>query len=149
MPTGVYPRKPLRERLFSRLIIEQETGCLLWTGCKSSGYGRISDSSGKTVYVHRLMYQLFAGPIPDDTEIDHLCRNHACAAPAHLEAVTHRQNTLRGTSPAAANAVKDRCINDHEYDVVNTCYLPDGSRFCRACNQENTRRHKARGKAAP
>lgn len=48
------------------------------------------------IYAHRLSYELFVGPIPDGYELDHLCRNRGCVNPAHLEAVTHRVNVLRG-----------------------------------------------------
>ena len=38
---------------------------------------------------------LAVGPIPDGREIDHLCRNHRCVNPDHLEPVTHLENMRR------------------------------------------------------
>lgn len=129
----------LRERLFSRLAIDP-SGCLLWTGSvHASGYGRMSDSSGKTAYVHRLMYELFVGPIPDGLELDHLCRVRRCASPAHLEAVTRQVNQLRGQTISAANAAVARCPQDHAYDEANTGRRPGGQRYCKACNRERAR----------
>jgi excisionase family DNA binding protein len=87
---------PLRERMLSRLIIDP-SGCLLWTGARnSSGYGHIRVGGGRSdAFVHRLMYEMFAEPIPDGLELDHLCRVRHCASPAHLEPVTSGQNKLR------------------------------------------------------
>lgn len=101
--SGGYPH-PVAPRLFSKLVIDQSTGCLLWTGaCNDQGYGHlhVGGRTGRQVYVHRLMYELFVDSVPDGLEIDHLCKVPRCASPAHLEAVTHRENILRGESPIA------------------------------------------------
>jgi hypothetical protein len=135
----------LRERLFSRLIIDQETGCLLWTGGTAKfGYGRVS-VNGYPQHVHQVMYEMFVGPVPDGLELDHLCRVPRCASPAHLEAVTHKVNMLRSQTPAAANATKTHCDRGHEYDLLNTYFAPGtGHRQCRACNQDRERRRSRR-----
>lgn len=137
--------KSVRERLLSRLIIEPETGCLLWTGGRSDGYGRIK-IDGKPRQVHQVMYEMFADPIPDGLVPDHLCRVRHCASLAHLEYVTRRVNALRGESFSAVNAVKTHCDSGHEYDLLNTYWTPDNKRRCRACDRDNTARYKARKK---
>lgn len=92
---GLNPWPDLRERLLSRLIIQAD-GCVIWTGQKfPTGYGSINAANGRTAYVHRLVYEMFVGPIPAGYQIDHLCRVRACASPAHLEAVTQRENLRR------------------------------------------------------
>ena len=130
-----YPGKPLRERVLSRLIIDP-SGCLLWTGYTTKeGYGQVSarqDGTQSFYYVHRLMYEWFVGPIPDGLQIDHLCRIRHCGCPAHMEAVTSRENTLRGESPSARAARRTHCPQGHEYDAMNTYYFR-GARQCRAC----------------
>lgn len=104
--------------------------CWLWTGLLAdNGYGRF----GKR-YVHQVAYERWVGPIPDGMELDHLCRVRHCANPAHLEAVTHRENDLRSPhTPAAVNARKTHCIRGHAFDEANTRVTPDGRRQCRAC----------------
>lgn len=136
--------RSLRERVLSRLIADEETGCLLWPGATNGrGYGRVNAGGGNWRYVHRLMFEWFTGPIPDGMELDHLCRVRNCAAPAHLEAVTHRVNTLRGTAPAARHAQVTHCPYGHEYDEANT-YLARSrcggvARVCRACGRRRKR----------
>ncbi len=131
----------LRDRLFSRLMIDP-SGCVLWTGAvNSGGYGTIW-SDGRNRLVHRVMYEMFAGPIPDGLQLDHLCRVRHCAAPAHLEPVTVRVNLFRGQTPAAANAAKAQCPRGHAYDLLNTYRNPQGRRECRACNRESSRRYR-------
>ena len=123
--------RPLRERVLSRLIIEPETGCLLWTGAMTRGYGVVGSTGRGTQYVHRLMYEWFVGPIPTGLQIDHLCRVTRCASPAHLEAVTGAENLRRARRPT--------CIRNHPWDDI---YIrPDnGHRMCRACNRIRDRK---------
>lgn len=132
---------PLEKRLFARLIIDP-SGCVLWTGAVNrGGYGRITvDHVSRSV--HRVMYELLAGPIPDGLDLDHLCRTRNCANVAHLEPVTRRENVLRGTSIQAVNARKDRCDQGHLFNSANT-YWYRGMRLCRPCNRDAVRRYKA------
>lgn len=68
----------------------------LWEGrTNSGGYGQIS--LGFRVFsVHRVVYELIRGEIPDGYVVDHLCRVRHCCNPDHLEAVTPSENTRRG-----------------------------------------------------
>lgn len=95
--------RPLTERLFSRLIIDPDTGCLIWTGGGTAdGYGqiRIGGRKGRKELVHRVMYRMFVDEIPEGMQLDHVetrgCVSRRCASPAHLEAVTSAENTRRG-----------------------------------------------------
>lgn len=90
-----YPDNVLR-RLMFHPPTTRDTGCITWEGgLTNAGYGQIS-VDGKMQLVHRHTYEWVNGPIPDGLEIDHLCRNRACCNSGHLEAVTHRENGLRG-----------------------------------------------------
>lgn len=107
--------------------------CWIWTGyCSKKGYGAMP-VDGRARGTHRLAYELLVGPIPDGLQIDHLCRVPACCNPAHLEAVTSRENTVRGVSH---NGLKTHCKHGHPFDAANTYVTRRGKRWCRACGKE-------------
>lgn len=136
------PHPPPQVRFWSR-IDERDDGCWRWTGsAPNPGYGRFY-VDGRKVYAHRFAYEFLIGPIPDGTEIDHLCRNRRCVNPAHLEAVSHAVNIRRSTSPLAAKARQTHCVNGHPFDDANTYIAPNGVRKCRACGRERRRRYRA------
>lgn len=138
--------KPTLEERFWARVQKTET-CWLWTGSKNgNGYGFISQRPLPRVSAHRFAYELFKGPIPDGLEPDHLCRVRHCVYPAHLEAVDHRTNTLRGETIAAYNAAKTHCINGHPFDSENTYRRQGVWRGCRTCNRvyQKRAREKAR-----
>ncbi len=122
----------------SRVV--KSDGCWLWTGYLTrGGYGRLYIGSYRYEYTHRLAYEEAVGPIPDGLELDHLCRNHACCNPAHLEAVTHRENIRRGAGPdhcrrlSAAKSARPACPRGHLWTEANTYTRPSGRRYCRTC----------------
>ena len=114
--------KPLRERLWLRITVDEHTGCWLWTGAKNkAGYGRVAmptgTQGGRTELVHRVTYTEYVGPIPEGLVLDHTCHDPevcidpcphtACCNPEHLEPVTQRENLHRGAGQQAANAAKN------------------------------------------
>lgn len=124
---------------FARKYKVIPNGCWLWTAyCDSLGYGRIVGGEGqpRSAYAHRVSYELFIGKIPDDMEIDHLCRNRSCVNPVHLEAVPHHTNVLRGKAPTAANAQKTHCKRGHSFTPENTGVVHN-RRYCKTCNREH------------
>ena len=74
------------------------------------------------------------------------CINKHCVKPGHLEAVTHRENTLRGDSYIAKRARQKRCIHGHDFDEKNTYIASDGTRHCRKCRNENIKARYWRAK---
>ena len=116
-----------------------EARCWLWTGhLMGIGYGQFK-LNGKVQYAHRVAYTLANGPIPDGLHIDHLCRNRGCVRPSHLEAVTQRENILRGDSPAAKRAKFTECPQGHAYTPENTITRKTGWRECRTCANKRRR----------
>lgn len=136
----------LLERFMAKVDTSGE--CWLWTGYRNhDGYGRFK-VDGRMVMAHRVAYETFVGSIPDDREIDHLCRVRSCVNPAHLEAVTHAENTRRGQSFVSSNAAKSHCAKGHRFDASNTYQRPAGGRQCRICNREAVVAYQARKKAS-
>jgi hypothetical protein len=128
----------LVDRFEAKYIPEPNSGCWLWIGGTNGrdGYGRIR-KNGKMESAHRISYELYKGQIPDGLDIDHLCRNHPCVNPDHLEAVTHQTNVLRGMGDVALARRTNRCKHGHEFTEDNTI-LHGVSRQCRACNKRRS-----------
>jgi hypothetical protein len=120
--------------------------CVVYTGTLVDGYGSIKDG-GKTVKVHRAMWEWLVGPIPKGMELDHLCRNTACWWPDHLEVVTKRVNGARGYSIMAQNSRKDVCDHGHAFTDENTSF-ENGGRVCRQCRRERARAWRQAMRAA-
>lgn len=113
--------------------------CIVWTAASDTyGYGLFWVSSTKRlIKAHRYSYERFHGPIPDRFDIDHLCRNHACVNPSHLEAVPHRVNVQRGMAGESCRkrgAAQTHCKHGHELSGSNV-YHNKGKRHCRKCRQ--------------
>jgi hypothetical protein len=119
---------------------DKSDGCWQWIAFRDSrGYGRIF-FHGESHYAHRVSYALAFGAIPAGLQIDHLCRNRACINPAHLEAVTARENVLRGEGMGAKNARRTHCKRGHA--------LPSGARrVCQPCRRERKKAWQARNAA--
>lgn len=134
---------PLEKRIWPR--IEKTDGCWNWTGgANSKGYGIVTSLHAPGIAPYRWVYQQLVGPIPKGMHIDHLCRNIRCCNPAHLEAVTPKENNRRSMSPSAMNARKTHCPRGHELANDNLMISRDGGRHCRICRRSDWHRWKAR-----
>jgi hypothetical protein len=133
-----------RERFFKKVDRSEfsPAACWTWIGCRDSrGYSRFG-WKGKTDYAHRFAWEEFCEPIESGLEIDHLCRNHSCVNPLHLEPVPHSVNHRRGNGMFAGGLVmksKTHCPYGHPYHGDNLYVYPDGRRLCITCKRQRER----------
>ncbi len=151
---------PADARFWSKVLIAGPDDCWPWQAAKTKGHGVLRRGATKNYYAHRVAYEDAKGPIPVGTEIDHVCHNRdkscnlrdacphrACCNPAHLEAVSHKENVnrrpggLAGT--AAIHAAKTHCKNGHPFAGANLIQRPT-QRRCRTCKNESERRRTRR-----
>ena len=139
------------ERLLHFLPDRPAGKCWIFTGALNhGGYGVLGlpSDTGRSVQVraHRLAYELWVGPIPDEHTVDHVrkrgCASTACCNPQHLDAVTSAENSLRSKNPRAINARRQQCLNGHDFDeerrVAGKIY-----RSCSTCRRARGRKHDA------
>ena len=125
------------EQFWERVERTEQGGCWTWRGLmRPDGYGLFYIGGYRKARAHRVAYQALVGPIPEGLELDHLCRNKACVNPDHLEPVTHRENVMRGESPAASRATVTHCPAGHGHDLANTRLSKRNQRHCRTCARE-------------
>lgn len=113
------------------------TDCWIWPfGKQTKGYG-VMRTKGVYKLVHRVYYEKVYGVIPKGFDIDHLCRNPSCCNPDHLEAVSHRENCLRGEMTLK---IGDKCKRGHLVIPGNFKYRKEGFKRCLLCMKEDNNR---------
>ncbi len=144
----------VEQRFHSKYEVRWETGCWVWTGGLSNGYGRLYAGS-RSVYAHRYAHELVVGPIPEGLQIDHLCRIRRCVNPAHMEPVTQAENIRRGAGYGNGlwkqgnhhMSRRSHCKAGHLFDAENTHQPdPNGRRYCRACRRAKERADRKAGR---
>lgn len=136
------------KRYLSKITINNSTNCWEWNAGKfNSGYGAFS-LNGFVKYAHRVSYEHYVGNIPENFQIDHLCRVRGCVNPEHLEPVTFEENIKRSS---LSNVSKTHCINGHIFDDKNTYMRSNNKRECKEChrlrenNKYNSKRKNKNG----
>jgi hypothetical protein len=117
-----YPHVLVRIKRRSK---RDRNGCFVWQGnVDSGGYGQIWEAGSNRV-LHKVVWQLFFGPILKGYQLHHTCENKRCWNPDHLKLVTPSQHKLLHNG--------NYCRNGHEYTEENTFIRSDGARQCRIC----------------
>jgi hypothetical protein len=144
------------ERVWERVPMGRPDEC--WPAVdrvvRSEGYAYIG-GVGRSVLLHRVVYELLVAPIPDGMTLDHLCHtsdpscaggpgcsHRRCCNPAHMEIVTRSENIRRGRGPHHANRAKTHCIRGHAFTPENTYVQQGRFRGCRKCRAAGQRRRR-------
>ena len=139
--------KPIltKERLKDFLSkIDFTDDCWIWTGSttvNSGGrpypnYSFRYNKEKKNFIPYRVMHSWFVNPIGSRKMVHHKCQQPLCVNPTHLTAVTQKEHSALHT---CYNAKKTHCLRGHKFSKENT-YRNSGSRFCRSCRQEQSRK---------
>jgi hypothetical protein len=138
-------------------FLAPEGDCWRWTGqIGRNGYGLfhwVIDGKKRGTGAHRASWLAHRGDIPDGLELDHLCRNHWCVNPWHMEPVTHLINVQRGMVAESARSRKGRrkprdlkphtCRKHGREDGYDSLLCSGYNRWvCRICNRERAARRE-------
>jgi hypothetical protein len=135
------------------------TPCREWQGAQKGpgakcrrGYGNIR-RGGRYWSVHRWVWTLANGPIPDGVKILHRCDNPPCFRLDHLFAGTQGDNMADKVEKGRASggrhmADRTHCPQGHEYTEDNTYRFPSrpNERQCRTCVTERNREARRKRK---
>lgn len=126
--------KPDRKDVLGRKITILENGCLEWQNYRREAGCGLTNVNGRSVGAHEAFYELYATPVPEGLELDHLCHDPSCVNPDHLEAVPHWTNLMRSDCPSAINARKTECPQGHALSGSDLCIEHrSNGKDCRRC----------------
>lgn len=127
-----------------------ETPCLEWTGARHvDGYG-IVWRDGRARRLHRWIWVVANGPIPDGMCVLHRCDNPPCFRLDHLYLGTHAENVADMNAKGRnGNSSRTHCIHGHPLSGDNLKIERDGHRRCMECNRISCRAYWHRKSTRP
>jgi hypothetical protein len=128
-------------------------GCRQWNGPyraddSKNRYTQVN-YCGKRWSLHRIVYTLTKGQIPEGQVVRHKCDNSLCINPVHLELGTQYDNCQDAKQRGRYWHHESRfkvCKRGHEFTPENTWVCVQGFRHCRTCQRlrMQTPEYKAR-----
>ena len=145
--------------------------CWTWEGAKvPEGYGfirRKKNDKPVNIFVHRLMYTIHNGEIPQGYVVDHMCHSEntdaceggvcihrACINPSHLQAITFKRNLelakkWRGGVPPNSTRKHRRekrgtCRKGHPWIEENMITRKSGKVDCLPCRKIQNDKNNAK-----
>jgi len=107
-------RRTAVERFFAKVNMKGLDDCWLWTAAtigsqrnEGARYGRFW-YEGRMVIAHRWAYEHWIGPIPDDYDVHHTCRNTLCVNPRHLKAELSEDHSVESANHRHGREQKEK-----------------------------------------
>ena len=126
-------KKLLTKENISEFYIEDENRCWNWRFGRGVGdYGSIYYDH-KTQSAHRVVYELFKGPIPDGLLVCHTCDNPPCINPDHLWVGTYHDNLMDAMNKGRLRWAKKHWVGTPYSNIRETLNenRPCNARSCR------------------
>lgn len=137
----------MTEKDYDRVMKNIDTNWM-WIGSKTpNGYGKLSINN-KTVGAHRIVWEMFRGPIPKGMFVCHHCDTPGCVNPYHMFLGTHTDNMKDCASKGRnGDQKKTHCPKGHPYSGTNL-RMRRGFRECMICVREVDNARYARNREA-
>lgn len=121
----------LSDRFHAKFDVH-ESGCWLWNAARGGRdrRGWMLGGAGKSVFAHRVAWELYRGPIPAGSKVLHTCDVPHCVNPGHLFLGTQADNVsdcrTKGrivvpkgisASPEAVRDIRTKGKTQKEYSI--------------------------------
>jgi hypothetical protein len=90
----------------------EESGCWIWLGAQSNGYGQVS-IDGRLYQAHQVSWENVNGPAPPKREFHHNCETPLCIRPDHVEPLSRSAHQRRHHRRAVPELIEEAIRKDH------------------------------------